>query len=334
MTTPDEPSLIGCSVDLDADGKQFGHMLVPHSRNDSAWGTLMVPLVSVRNGDGPTMLLTAGNHGDEYEGQLAVLKLVRRLEADGFKGQLIAIPALNLLAQRADARIAPQDNGNMNRSFPGHPRGTVTQRVAHFVWSVLMPRADVVVDLHSGGHSLDFVPSAVMHELPDKELQARTHAALQAFGAPVGLRLVELDAVGMLDTAAEDMGKLFISTELGGAAMVTPERVAIAERGVDNLLKHFGMIAGAPTPPDTPTRMMTTPDGAFTMATHAGLYEPLVELGEAVEAGQELGRVHFLEQPERAPVPYHARISGLLYCRRVQGWCAAGDTLAVLATDL
>jgi len=334
MTTPTEPSLINATVDYAADGKQFGHMLVPHSRNESAWGTLMVPVVSVKNGDGPTMLLTAGNHGDEYEGQLSVLKLVQRLDPKDFRGQLIAIPALNLLAQRADARLSPQDNGNMNRSFPGHPRGTITQRVAHYVWSELMPRADIVVDLHSGGHSLDFVPSAVMHELDDTAMMDRTAAALEAFGAPIGLRLKELDAVGMLDTAAEDMGKLFISTELGGAAMVTPERVAITDRGLDNLLKHFEMLPGQPTKPATPTRMMTTPDGAFTMATDAGLYEPLVELGEPVETGQELGRIHFLEAPERPAVPFHAKISGVLYCRRVQGWCGRGDTLAVIASDL
>jgi N-alpha-acetyl-L-2,4-diaminobutyrate deacetylase len=334
MRDIDERSSVGCSVDLKADGKQFGHMMVPHSRNESAWGTLMVPLASVKNGDdGPVMLITAGNHGDEYEGQLAVLKLMRRLDPAQFKGQVIAIPALNLLAQRADARVSPQDNGNMNRSFPGHPRGTVTQRVAHFVWQQLMPRADIVVDLHSGGHSLNFVPSAVMHELPDKDLETKTEAALKAFGAPVALRLVELDAVGMLDTAAEEMGKLFISTELGGAAMVTPETVGVADRGLDNLLKHFGMIDGAPAS-NAESRMMTTPDGAYTMAMHPGLYEPLVELGQEVKAGEEIARVHFVEDPGHLPVTYTAPISGLLYCRRVQGWCARGDTLALVAQDL
>jgi N-alpha-acetyl-L-2,4-diaminobutyrate deacetylase len=332
MRDIDQPSQVGCSIDLSADGKQHGHMMVPHSRNESAWGTLMVPIASVKNGDGPVMLVTAGNHGDEYEGQLAVLKLINRLSAQGFKGQLIAVPALNLLAQRADARVSPQDQGNMNRSFPGHPRGTVTQRVAHFVWQQLMPRADIVVDLHSGGHSLNFVPSAVMHELPDEELQAKTEAALKAFGAPVALQLVELDAVGMLDTAAEEMGKLFISTELGGAAMVTPETVGVADRGLDNLLKHFGMLDGQPSGHES--RMMTTPDGAYTMARHAGLYEPLVELGAEVTAGQEIARVHFLEDAGHDPVTYTAPISGLLYCRRVQGWCGRGDTLTLVAQDL
>lgn len=329
-----EQSLIGTTVDYAADGKQFGHLLVPHSRNESAWGTLMIPIVCIKNGDGPTLLLISGNHGDEYEGPLSVLKLVKRLDTAAFRGRLIAVPALNLPAMRADARVSPIDNGNMNRAFPGEPRGTVTQRIAHYVWSELMPLSDVVVDLHSGGHSLNFVPSAVMHELDDHDMMARTEAALKAFGAPVGLILKELDSAGMLDTAAEEMGKLFISTELGGAAMVTPDTVAITDRGLDNLLKHFGMLEGEPARPERPTRMMRTPENAYTMSTASGLYEPLVEIGEPVESGQVLGRVHFFEEPEREPVVFEAATDGMLYCRRVQGWTAHGDTLAVIVRDL
>ncbi len=331
---PVELSLIATTLDYEDDGKHFGHLLVPNSNNLSAWGTLMVPVACVKNGEGPTMLLIGGNHGDEYEGQISVLKLLQRLDPAEFRGRLIAIPALNLPAARADTRISPIDNGNMNRSFPGHPRGTITQRIAHYVWAELMPRADVVVDLHSGGHSLNFVPSAVMHELDDAGMMERTAAAVKAFGAPISLMLRELDPIGMLDTAAEDMGKLFISTELGGAAMVTPETISVTDRGLDNLLKHFEMLPGRPALPNTPTRMMNTPEGAFTMSRGNGLYEPVVDLGGEVKAGDLLGRVHFLEEPERAPVPYRATVSGVLYCRRVQGWTAPGDTLAVISADL
>lgn len=329
-----ERSQISATIDFTADGKQFGHLLVPHSRTDSAWGTLLLPIACVGNGEGPTMLITGGNHGDEYEGPLAILKLMRRLQAQHVRGRLIAVPALNLPAMQADARVSPIDNGNMNRSFPGHPRGTITQRIAHYVAAELIAMADYVIDLHSGGHSLDFVPSAVMHELPDKDMMARTQAALRAFAAPVSLVLKELDPVGMLDTTAEEMGKLFISTELGGAATVTPRTMRVAERGLDNLLKHFAMIEGEPAPPDAPARMMNTPEGAFAMSTARGLYEPLVELGEEVAADQVVGRIHFVEEPAREAIDVRAQIAGMLYCRRVQGWTAPGDTLAVVARDL
>jgi N-alpha-acetyl-L-2,4-diaminobutyrate deacetylase len=86
---------VGISIDIEAEGKQFGHLSVPHSRNESGWGAIHLPIVSIKNGDGPTAVLTGGNHGDEYEGPIALLKLVRALEASQIAGRVVVIPALN-----------------------------------------------------------------------------------------------------------------------------------------------------------------------------------------------------------------------------------------------
>src|SRR3546814_20797409 len=85
----------------------------------------------------------------------------------------------------------PIYGGNMNRSFPGRPDGTGTQMIAHYVATVLVPRADLVLDLHSGGRTLDFVPFAATHRLADKALEARAIAAVEAFAAPVGVVMLE-----------------------------------------------------------------------------------------------------------------------------------------------
>jgi predicted deacylase len=80
--------------------------------------------------------------------------------------------------------------------------------------------------------------------------------------------------------------------------------------------------------------MMATPDGAYTMARHANVYAPRAELGDEVQTGQEITRVHFPADASQEPVTYTAPISGLLYRRCVQGWCGRGDTLALLVQDL
>ena len=69
------------TIPLDAPGKTHGFLRLPYSRNDSAWGNVMIPLTVIANGSGPTALLTGGNHGDEYEGELQLGRLMRRLEA-------------------------------------------------------------------------------------------------------------------------------------------------------------------------------------------------------------------------------------------------------------
>lgn len=326
------PSRVRSTVDFNADGKQHGYLIVPHSRNDSAWGCIQVPVTVIRNGHGPTILFTAGSHGDEYEGPIALMKLGRQLEPSAVQGRIILLPAMNLPAVRTATRLSPIDHLNMNRIFPGRRDGTATQLIAHYVYSELLPLAEVVVDLHSGGKTLDFVPSAVMHHLEDRERMWRTLEALRAFGAPLGLVLHELDSEGMLDTVAEEAGKIFISTELGGCGTSTARSVRVAEQGVMNLLRHFGLLEGAPEPAELPTRLMHTPDSdCFVTAEDAGIYEVLAELGDPVENGQPIGQVHFFEQPDRAPAVYRARASGVVYSRHAPGLVQKGDCLAVIA---
>ena len=77
-------SRVRCDIDLDAPGRQAGYLRAPLSRNTSGWGTIEIPIVSVKNGSGPTILFTGGVHGDEYEGQIAVSRLAHTLDpADG-----------------------------------------------------------------------------------------------------------------------------------------------------------------------------------------------------------------------------------------------------------
>src|SRR6187402_157958 len=92
---------IRASVDFNRPGKQHGHLYVPYSYNLSGWANLMIPVTVLANGSSPTALVMAGNHGDEYPGQVAILKLVRELQPEQVKGRVILVPALNLPAAKA-----------------------------------------------------------------------------------------------------------------------------------------------------------------------------------------------------------------------------------------
>jgi len=147
---------------------------------------IAIPISLIRNGNGPTALLMAGNHGDEYEGQIALCKLVRELDPGAIQGRVIILPAANLPAALAGARVSPIDDGNLNRAFPGDADGTPTFAIAHYIDSVLYPMADFCHDLHSGGSSLQYLPFASMRRSDKLDLDARALAALKAFGAPIG----------------------------------------------------------------------------------------------------------------------------------------------------
>ena len=89
------PSSIMSTVDFERDGVQHGHLRLPWSRDNSAWGSMMIPIAVVKRGDGPTALLTGASHGDEYEGPIALFDLARTLRAEDVRGRVIIVPAMN-----------------------------------------------------------------------------------------------------------------------------------------------------------------------------------------------------------------------------------------------
>jgi len=324
---------ISASVDFQRDGVQHGHLKLPYSRDDSAWGAVMIPVCVVKNGNGPTALLTGGNHGDEYEGPVALSRLAQELRAEDVRGRVIIVPFMNTPAFLAGKRTSPIDSGNLNRSFPGRPDGTVTQKIADYFQRTLLPLADVVLDIHSGGRTLDFLPFAACHVLPDKAQQEASEALMRAFAAPYSMRMLELDAVGMYDTAAEEQGKLFVTTELGGGGSSSARSVAIARRGVRNVLVQAGILHGKVEPAESV--MLDMPDGdCFVASQHGGLLEMCRDLGDKVERGEVLARVHDVLRTGAAPVEYRARRSGILAARHFPGLVQSGDTLAVVAEVL
>ena len=323
---------ITSTIDFDKDGVQHGFLKLPHSTNESAWGSIMIPITQFKNGDGPTALLSGANHGDEYEGPIALYSLASREHFDDIQGRVIIVPAMNYPAFCEGTRVSPIDGLNMNRIYPGKPKGTVTPVIADYFSQTLVPMADYVLDIHSGGKTLDFVPFAACHELPDKDQEAKCVAAMQAFGAPYELKMVEIDAAGLYDTQVESMGKVFVTTELGGGGTTSPETIAIAKRGVDNFLIHAGILQGELVPSETfPVGLDMTDDDCFLFSEHKGVLEPFVNLGELVKKGQLLARVHEIERTATPFHDYFAPRDGMVISKHFPSRVQMGDCINVLA---
>ena len=327
-----KPSPITPTVNFEKDGVQHGFLRLPYSRDDSAWGSIMIPITVAKNGNGPTALLTGANHGEEYEGPVALMELAHNLKAEDISGRVIIVPAMNYPAFRAATRTSPIDRGNMNRSFPGRPDGTVTEKIADYFQRVLVPMADVVVDIHAGGKTLDFIPYAAVHRLPDPAQEARCVAAMAAFSAPYSMMMLEIDTVGMYDNAVEDMGKVFVTTELGGGGSSTARSNAIAKRGIRNVLMHAGIMSG--TMDSGPSIMLDMPSNdCFTFSEHDGLFEICVDLGETVRKGDVIAKVWPAERTGAPPQAYAAKMDGLVTARHFPGLIKMGDCMIVLTVE-
>jgi predicted deacylase len=302
----------------------------------SAYGNIAIPAAVIKNGEGPSVLLMAGNHGDEFEGQIGLCKLIRALEPEDIRGRVIAVPGINLPAALASARVSPIDNVNFNRAFPGDPNGTPTYAIAHYVDSVLFPMVQFFLDLHSGGSSLDYVPFVSMRTSADPALNVRALAALKSFGAPVGMVWAHTIDAGFAETAALRHGLVSLGGEFGGGGSVSREGLRIVERGIRRFLVHAGCMPEEALPAEAPpsTRVVEVRSrDYFVLAPDAGLFEPLVALAATVEAGEACGQVHFVDDPGREPVVARFRASGTVISQRHFGRVERGDCVAHLATD-
>lgn len=318
-------------VDFEREGKQVTHLRVPQARNDSAWGAVPIPIVVVKNGTGPTLMLSGGVHGDEYEGQVALLDFARQLEPHMIRGRVIIVPALHFPAARAGTRLSPIDGLDINRTFPGDPGGSFAPVLAHYVAEMLLPLCDANVDLHSGGRSLDCLPCTMSHLLDDPDVVRRTVALARAFGAPLHVMNREVDGSRTLAAAAEARGVITMSSELGGCNRLSLRGLTIARQGVWNVLKYFGMTECEPEPAETSTAVKVLPDPeSYGFAPTSGIFCPLHELGATVEAGQPAAAIYAIEHPTREPVVMSFQRSGMLWAMRGQGRIEAGDAAAVV----
>jgi predicted deacylase len=327
------PTTAFMTVELDRPGRQVGSIMLPYSTHEDAWGCTPVPIAVLGNGSGPTVIIEAGNHGDEYEGQIVVSELIRDLDPSAITGRLILLPASNVHAAIAGRRTSPVDAVNMNRAFPGDPRGTITRQIAAFIADHILPKGDAFIDLHSGGSSLDIIPSVSIEPASTPQLRQKNIEAGLAFDAPLTVVIANLGEPGTATATACRAGLVTVATEMGGGGTVDMDGLAICRRGVKNVLAHLGVL-----PPDAAAERRS--DGqvlelpgreAFVFSPGEGIFEPFHANGTVVHAGEPAGRVHCPWEPDRAPATLHYAADGLLYARRRPGRVHPGSCCLAVA---
>jgi len=327
-------------IDFSRDGKHAGHLAIPHSAHRSAYGQIVVPLVWIRNGPGPVALLTAGVHGDEFEGQIALRNLARTLAPEEIRGGLLILPMANAPAVAGSSRLSPIDDLNLNRVFPGDHLGTPTQAIAAAIEELLLPIFDYAYDIHSGGSSLLYDTLAVTTASGEAEADAQRMALLKALGLDAGMLLTADGAMGLsasLDGAMLRQGVVGVSAEFGGAGGLSSHALRECEWSLRRFLTHIGILppeASEQKGPAQPLRLYSVAArGAYVYAEHSGLLELAVTIGTQVAVGDLLGRIHHLHDPLRAPVPVLAELAGRILSLRALPRIEIGDCVAQIGQE-
>ena len=322
-------SRLQISIDLAQRGRQIGDLKLKWSDNRQPIGYYPIPIICLSSGEGPTILLTGGVHGDEFEGPAALMRLVQSLSVEEINGRIIIIPALNAAAVFESSRVSPLDQLNLNRAFPGDADGSPTQMVAHFVETVLLPQCDAAIDLHAGGKASIFAP-CVLAQVDPKSPQGKTNLALaKAFAAPHLWVASEKNDNRSLNAAAARQQVSMIAAELGGGGNCDPAMTDFTEAAIRRCLSHLGITA--PSNDDHVADMECISVSETFASPASGLFDRGFHIGDKVKAGQSAGWVHFVNEPQRPSLELIFNTSGIILAHGNRGMVERGDLIAIIA---
>lgn len=320
-----------CDIDFTKIGFQSGYFHTRATRNDSAYGRISIPICSYKAPvEGPTVLLTAGFHGDEYEGQILlrnIINLIEEQEIRPVKGRIIIVPSLNLPASQAATRFSPTDAGGKEKVSVGQVDG-LSQLINRYLEDELMALADVCLDLHSGGSSLDYIPLAISFIGQDDNLNERNANILSVFNAPFSMLRDARDIPCAAFEAAARKNCTYLATELGGTTRILEENIRVGYAGIMSVLENMQIISNDKRPNFESKWIEVNTDEDHIYAEEDGIFYTDQPLGKQVEENQEIGQIHKIDRiGKNSIVPVFSQSSGVILAKRALAKCRRGDCL-------
>lgn len=244
---------------------------------------MSIPVEVIRaKRQGPTIFISAAIHGDELNG----IEIVRRLLAsDTFKltrGTLIAVPMVNVYGMLTQSRYMP-DRRDLNRSFPGSSKGSLTGRLANLFLTEIVSKCDYGIDLHTGAIHRSNLPQ-VRANLADED----TLSLAKAFGVPVLLNANLRD--GSLRQAASESGTRILLYEAGEALRFDELSIRAGIKGIYNVLASLGMVAKRRRKKPLIEPFIAN-KSSWIRAPESGIVRDVKQLGDHVKKGDVLAQV-------------------------------------------
>jgi len=237
------------SIEAQPGEHAFGYLDVAQSRSGISPS---IPIhIFAGASPGPTLLVQAAIHGGEIIATIAILDLVQKLDPRKLRGNLIAVPVVNRIGFELQDRGSKIDGKDILRLFPGNPRGSVSDQVAHAYFEQVITRANVMIDFHAGGRTAyeRYVCFAADRDPANpSEIEKIRHKLVVAFGLDTAAYFPRGIFTGTeSEDAIERAGVVMFTPELGGGTgwlKNGDDNVREAERGIVNTMKAMGMIDG------------------------------------------------------------------------------------------
>ncbi len=244
--------------------------------------TLRVQVVRGR-GDGPRLYVCAAVHGDELNGIEIIRRLLRLPALARLDGTLIAIPIVNLYGVLHQSRYLP-DRRDLNRSFPGSERGSLTAMLADRFMSEIVAHCTHGIDLHTASNHRENLPQ-IRGDLDDAE----TLKLARSFGVPVLLNSATRD--GSLRAAAAAIGIRTLLYEAGEPLRFNEAAIRPGVQGIANVMRTLGMLSPGRRRRSSGAEPFVARSSAWVRAPESGMFRSATALGARVETGEPIGTI-------------------------------------------
>lgn len=286
---------------------------------------LKIPIIVSRSVyDGPTVLLTAGLHGDELTGIEIVRQIIRRGINYPKCGTIICIPLVNVFGFVNQSRDFP-DGRDLNRVFPGSANGSLASRFAYRIMQDIIPAVDYVIDFHAGGRGRFNVPQ-IRIEPNNTELDALA----EAFSTQFLLHSNNID--GSFRAACDKLNKKYLLYEAGKALDINNDVIEEGIQGTIRFLDKLQMLNTNFTVKEPSQTMVCIENSTWVRAQYSGLLHNFVRPGTLVKAGMQLGKITdpygLVEEPILAPN------DGYIICKNQAAIVFQGDAVYHISTKL
>ncbi|HLA95431.1 MAG TPA: succinylglutamate desuccinylase/aspartoacylase family protein [Pyrinomonadaceae bacterium] len=268
-------------------GKRSYFLKIPGDDPEPAGFPLLVA-----NGAGPgkTLVVFAGVHGDELEGVQAVHDVFRTIDPEAMNGRLIAVPIANPPAYRAVMRTSPIDGMNLARTFPGKKDGTITERLAFYLSELVIPEADLFLDMHSSGVAY-LMPLMTGYDASGTASGRVSEEAASIVGTPV-VWGHERIGPGRTISSASDRQIPWLYVESPNGARVSDVDLSYYVNGILNLLSYLNVLPEGETVRPPEYHLTGPGDVDISQAvTKGGFFVPKVKLLDRIARGQTIGEV-------------------------------------------
>jgi len=274
--------------------KIFGKIKVTELADGSP---VEVPVAIINGiGDGPVLYTQSACHGVEINGTEAIRRVIGELNPNKMQGALIAIPIVNILAARHRLGHTPETldslYGNMNRTWPGNPDGTLTERMSYMLFEEAVKKADYVIDHHTGEMPTLMCWIYFYEGIKEQENLAKVYGAEYLIAEKAGTEEWKKKRFfGKLRVVCHEQLKIpAICPELDGRDHLEEDAIQIAIRGIKNVMKHIGIIEGEPILPKKQYILSNTELG-HVKANKGGWFLPEVKVGKKVNKGDSIGKL-------------------------------------------